>query len=132
VLLAWIRILGRWEYNCTYHESSPHVFENARGRGGGGESGRPHRSASDSPVGRLNFNFIRIRKSLLISLLPKDRPYAERFQMARDAGFDAIEMQTIAKNEERRDQRGRRESGAAHSLGDEHGALEIADLERRS
>jgi L-ribulose-5-phosphate 3-epimerase len=42
----------------------------------------------------------RIRKSLLISLLPKDRPYAERFQMARDAGFDAIEMQTIAKNEE--------------------------------
>jgi L-ribulose-5-phosphate 3-epimerase len=42
----------------------------------------------------------KIRKSLLISLLPKDRPYAERFAMAREAGFDAIEMQTIGKDEE--------------------------------
>jgi hexulose-6-phosphate isomerase len=41
-----------------------------------------------------------IRKSLLISLLPKDRPYAERFAIARDAGFDAIEMQTVTKDEE--------------------------------
>src|SRR5689334_20899105 len=41
-----------------------------------------------------------IRKSILISLLPKDRPYAERFAIARDAGFDAIEMQTITKEEE--------------------------------
>jgi hexulose-6-phosphate isomerase len=41
-----------------------------------------------------------IRKSTLISLLPKDRPYAERFALARDAGFEAIEMQTIAKDEE--------------------------------
>jgi L-ribulose-5-phosphate 3-epimerase len=42
----------------------------------------------------------KIRKSLLISLLPKDRPYAERFLMAREAGFEAIEMQTIARDEE--------------------------------
>jgi L-ribulose-5-phosphate 3-epimerase len=42
----------------------------------------------------------KIRKSLLISLLPKDRPYAERFAMARGAGFDAIEMQTVGKPEE--------------------------------
>lgn len=41
-----------------------------------------------------------IRKSLLISQLPKDRPYAERFAMARAAGFDAIEMQTIERLEE--------------------------------
>ena len=41
-----------------------------------------------------------IKKSLLISLLPKDRPYAERFAIAREAGFDAIEMQTITKPEE--------------------------------
>ena len=38
-----------------------------------------------------------IRKSTLISMLPKDRPYAERFAIARDAGFEAIEMQTIAQ-----------------------------------
>jgi L-ribulose-5-phosphate 3-epimerase len=42
----------------------------------------------------------KIRKSVLISLLPKDRPYAERFGMARDAGFQAIEMQTVGKEEE--------------------------------
>src|SRR5438067_728309 len=42
----------------------------------------------------------KIRKSLLISLLPKDRPYADRFAMAREAGFDAIEMQTIGKEDE--------------------------------
>lgn len=41
-----------------------------------------------------------IRKAILISMLPKDRPYAERFAMARAAGFDAIEMQTIALDEE--------------------------------
>lgn len=36
-----------------------------------------------------------IRKSTLISMLPKDRSYAGRFALARRAGFDAIEMQTI-------------------------------------
>jgi hexulose-6-phosphate isomerase len=41
-----------------------------------------------------------IRKAILISMLPKDRPYAERFAMARAAGFDAIEMQTVARDEE--------------------------------
>jgi hexulose-6-phosphate isomerase len=41
-----------------------------------------------------------IRKSTLISLLPKERSYAERFAIAREAGFDAIEMQTITKDEE--------------------------------
>lgn len=41
-----------------------------------------------------------IRKSLLISMLPKERSYAERFAMARAAGFEAIEMQTIERTEE--------------------------------
>ena len=41
-----------------------------------------------------------IRKSVLISMLPKALPYAERFAMARTAGFEAVEMQTIAKAEE--------------------------------
>ena len=35
-----------------------------------------------------------IRKSILINMLPRDLPYAQRFAMAREAGFDAIEMQT--------------------------------------
>ena len=33
-------------------------------------------------------------------MLPADVPYARRFGMAREAGFDAIEMQTIARAEE--------------------------------
>ena len=33
-------------------------------------------------------------------MLPRDQPYAARFAMAREAGFDAIEMQTIARPEE--------------------------------
>jgi hexulose-6-phosphate isomerase len=41
-----------------------------------------------------------LRKSVLISMLPRDLPYAERFAIARQAGFDAIEMRTIVKDEE--------------------------------
>lgn len=41
-----------------------------------------------------------IRKAVLISMLPKDLTYAERFALAREAGFEGIEMQTIAKPEE--------------------------------
>lgn len=41
-----------------------------------------------------------IRKSTLISMLPKDQPYAERFAIARDAGFEAVEMQTVTREEE--------------------------------
>ncbi len=41
-----------------------------------------------------------IRKSTLISMLPKEGSYAERFAVARAAGFEAIEMQTITKDEE--------------------------------
>ncbi len=37
-----------------------------------------------------------IRSAVLISMLPKELPYSERFALARSAGFDAIEMQTIA------------------------------------
>jgi len=40
------------------------------------------------------------RKAVLISMLPADVPYARRFALAREAGFDAVEMQTIARSEE--------------------------------
>jgi hexulose-6-phosphate isomerase len=36
------------------------------------------------------------RKAVLISMLPKDASYGDRFRMARDAGFAGIEMQTMA------------------------------------
>jgi hexulose-6-phosphate isomerase len=41
-----------------------------------------------------------IRKSTLINMLPRDVPYAQRFALAREAGFDAIEMQTITRPDE--------------------------------
>jgi len=40
------------------------------------------------------------RKAVLISMLAKDLSYAQRFRAARDAGFDAVEMQTIAVEDE--------------------------------
>ena len=43
---------------------------------------------------------VTIHKSTLISMLPKKLSYAERFALARDVGFEAIEMQTISKEEE--------------------------------
>jgi L-ribulose-5-phosphate 3-epimerase len=36
-----------------------------------------------------------MKKSTLISMLPRDRPFAERFAIAREAGFEAVEMQTM-------------------------------------
>jgi len=41
-----------------------------------------------------------IRKSTLYSMLPKEGTYAERFAFARAAGFEAIEMGTITREEE--------------------------------
>jgi len=41
-----------------------------------------------------------IHKSTLISMLPKALSYADRFALARDAGFEAVEMQTITKDDE--------------------------------
>ncbi len=41
-----------------------------------------------------------IRKSVLISMLPRGRSYAERFAMARDAGFEAVEMRTVTSEDE--------------------------------
>jgi L-ribulose-5-phosphate 3-epimerase len=41
-----------------------------------------------------------IKKSTLISMLPRDKPYVERFAMAKDAGFEAVEMQTITADAE--------------------------------
>jgi L-ribulose-5-phosphate 3-epimerase len=41
-----------------------------------------------------------IQKAVLISMLPERATYAERFAIAREAGFAAIEMQTVRRAEE--------------------------------
>jgi L-ribulose-5-phosphate 3-epimerase len=43
---------------------------------------------------------VTIHKSTLISMLPRGLSYAVRFALAREAGFEAIEMQTVGKEEE--------------------------------
>jgi L-ribulose-5-phosphate 3-epimerase len=52
-----------------------------------------------SPMPSAQFS-TKIHKSILISMLPKELSYADRFALARDVGFEGIEMQTIAKPEE--------------------------------
>jgi hexulose-6-phosphate isomerase len=58
-------------------------------------AGRVVAAATPQPSGTAG-----IRKSVLINMLPRDLPYAQRFALARDAGFEAIEMQTVTRNEE--------------------------------
>jgi hexulose-6-phosphate isomerase len=52
------------------------------------------------------------RKAILISMLPKELSYAQRFAAAREAGFDAIEMQTVASQDEAAEIK-----DAAHKIG---------------
>ncbi len=40
------------------------------------------------------------KKAVLISMLPKESSYGDRFRMALDAGFAGIEMQTVANSRE--------------------------------
>ncbi|HZT32347.1 MAG TPA: sugar phosphate isomerase/epimerase family protein [Bryobacteraceae bacterium] len=41
-----------------------------------------------------------IRKAVLVSMLPKELSYADRFRMAVDAGFEQVECQTITDERE--------------------------------
>jgi len=41
-----------------------------------------------------------LRKSVLISMLPRELSYQQRFALAREAAFEAIEMRTITREEE--------------------------------
>lgn len=41
-----------------------------------------------------------IKKSVLINMLPKELSYAAKFALAREVGFEGIEMQTITRAEE--------------------------------
>ncbi len=56
--------------------------------------------ATQSPPAPATQFSTKIHKSILISMLPREMSYAERFALAHDVGFEAIEMQTIAKPDE--------------------------------
>ncbi|HXI27772.1 MAG TPA: sugar phosphate isomerase/epimerase family protein [Vicinamibacterales bacterium] len=42
-------------------------------------------------------------KAVLISMLPPQLSYADRFALARASGFDAVEMQTVSRDDEARE-----------------------------
>ena len=74
-----------------------------------------------------------IKKALYISMLGKDGSYAERFQRARDAGFDEIECATVESQSEAEEiKKAAEQDQAADSFGDESGALEISAVLERS
>ncbi len=62
---------------------------------------RPGAASRQSPVTAPRVLATRaIRKSTLITMLPKERSYVERFALAREAGFEAIEMRTVTAEAE--------------------------------
>jgi L-ribulose-5-phosphate 3-epimerase len=67
---------------------------------GGATSGRVDPTAWQTPQPAGSSPSASIRKAILISMLPKELSYADRFALARQAGFEAIEMQTISGEEE--------------------------------
>jgi len=77
-------------WNGLKDRSQAHIDAGLEGRSQPG-IGRGRSSDRPDPGGR---------KAVLISMLPKDVSYAQRFAIARDAGFDAVEMQTIAREDE--------------------------------
>ena len=58
------------------------------------------RSASDPVQTPAAAPASTIKKSVLINMLPKELSYAARFALAREVGFEGIEMQTISRPEE--------------------------------
>jgi len=54
--------------------------------------------SKDEPIGQSRR--IDAKKAVLVSMLATDLSYPQRFAIARDAGFDAIEMQTVARDDE--------------------------------
>jgi hexulose-6-phosphate isomerase len=63
-------------------------------------SAGPAGAAPQQPAAPSTDQSAGIKKSTLISMLPRDRSYAERFAMAREAGFEAVEMRTVTPKEE--------------------------------
>ena len=73
------------------------------------------------------------RKAVLISMLAEGSPLRAALQRrARRPGFDAIEMQTIARDDEAAEIRdAASEDRPAHSFRDERGSLAVPAVERR-
>lgn len=65
-----------------------------------GPSGRVLAAAPQTQPPQIPTSTSTIKKSVLINMLPKELSYAARFALAREVGFEGIEMQTISRPEE--------------------------------
>ena len=85
-------------------------------------------------AGRLNASDrLPIKKALYESMLPQDVSYADRFKIARDAGFEQVECGTQTDERKAAEiKRAAESSGLQDPLGDEPGALGISALVGRS
>ena len=69
---------------------------------GAAVTARPHGLiAAQAPPAPPQRPLTTLRKSTLISMLPKEGSYAERFAIGREVGFEAIEMRTITRTRRR-------------------------------
>jgi hexulose-6-phosphate isomerase len=65
-----------------------------------GVASRPSHSFAGQSVAPAGPTAATLKKSTLISMLPKETSYADRFAIAREAGFEAIEMRTVTRDDE--------------------------------
>lgn len=59
---------------------------------------RPAEASQGSPAGAPARD--RMRKSVLVTMLPRELSYERRFALAREVGFEAIEMRTVTSEAE--------------------------------
>ena len=52
--------------------------------------------SSLAPFARLVPSFAQLKKAVLITMLPKEMSYLERFKLAIDVGFEGLEAQTVS------------------------------------
>jgi len=75
----------------------------------------------------------RLKKGVLITMLPKQMSYLDRFKLAVDAGFEGVEAQTVVdpKEADQIKEASEKAKIRIHS-GDEHGPLGMAVFEPQS
>ncbi len=52
--------------------------------------------SSLAPFARLVPSFAQLKKAVLITMLPKEMSYLDRFKLAIDVGFEGLEAQTVS------------------------------------
>lgn len=57
-------------------------------------------AATKGAIAAASQKSVKLRKAVLVSMLPKEMSYADRFKLAVDVGFEAMEAQTVSDPKE--------------------------------